>query len=254
MDRIREKLFETRALDEMDKNAISLLLSFKGKVNNGGTTATGPRYSKTSETWNISFEELSEIQNTDNLTEWVNNNYRSRKQRIFLDYKKCVKAKVYVNPTLYFKVSHYNKNRCWIKNRLKITTQRYYEPLVSKYFDEGEAYIQPTQKSPDIKPSSFDSDFDIIDSPPIKRRGSINSLVKEFLSKNTPWIDGEFGDFKSLDNKVKVPLIFENTIHNLEFRNPEDISSPLWELGSIFNYDDPWNICGEKFQITLNPL
>jgi hypothetical protein len=42
----------------MDKNAfledikcdISLLFSFKAKVNNGGTTPTGPRYSTKSET------------------------------------------------------------------------------------------------------------------------------------------------------------------------------------------------------------
>jgi hypothetical protein len=75
---------------------------------------------------------------------------------------------VNIKPTLYFKISHYNKNSNWAKNSLKITTNRYHEPLVSEYFDIGEAYLEPTQKSANIRPNDFESNFDIVDSKPIK--------------------------------------------------------------------------------------
>lgn len=262
MNSIRERLFETKALDEMDKNAfledvkcdISLLFSFEAKLSKGGTTPVGPKYSLTSETWEISRKELKEIKNTDNLTRWVNENYESRKKRGFLRYKKCVIDNIHINPTLYFKISHYNDNTNWAKNSLKITTKRHYEPLVSQYFNVGEAYVEPTQESAEIIPNGFNSNFDIIDSTPMKRRGTINSLVIEFLSKDTPWINGKFGDFESSEDMIKIPLLFENNSHYLHFKNAEDISSPIWELASVFDYDDPWNLRGEKFQLTFNPL
>jgi hypothetical protein len=74
------------------------------------------------------------------------------------------------------------------------------------------------------------------------------------LSKDTPWINGRFGEFKSLENEIKVPLIFENTEHTLNFKNPEDISSPIWDLGSVFDRDDPWDLSSEEFQMTFSPL
>lgn len=261
MNPIRDKLLRTKALDEMERNAsledlrcnISLQLSFEAKVNKGGTTPTGPHYSSTSEEWDISWSDMEEIKETDNLTKWVNNNYESRKGIIFLKYA-GVKGKLYTRCDLYFGISHYGDDKSWFKNTLKITPSRYYDPLVNQQFRSGEVYLEPTQESAEIRPSRFDSDFEIVDSAPTKDSQSIDSLVVEFLSRDTPWIEGRFGNFKSSDNKLTVPLVFENTTYEVRFVNPDDISSPIWNLASIFDYEDPWNLEDEKFQLTFNPL
>lgn len=261
MNRVRERLLETKALDEMEKNASlidvrcdpELVLRFKADVNHGGATATGPRYSPTSDEWRVSMSEFENIQDSENLTKWVNDNYEARKSNIFLQYKNA-KGAVYLQCRLYFKVEHYGADSTWMKNDLTITPSRNYEPLVAEYFGSEEIHVEPTEDDVNVRPSSFDTGFEILESRPNLDENQLGSFAIELLSKNTPWTNGTFGCFETHEENVVVPLEFDTTTYQIQFSNPEDISSPIWELATVFDCQDPWNLQGQELQATLNPL
>lgn len=261
MDRVRERLFETKALDEMKKNASlldlrcdpELVLRFKADVNHGGTTATGPRYSSTSDEWKVSMSEFKSIRDSESLTKWLNNNYKSKKSNIFLQYKKA-EGLVYLHCKLYFKVEHYGADSIWLKNDLTITPDRNYEPLVAEYFGSEEIHVEPTVDNPHVRPSSFDTYFEVLESKPELNESQLGSFAVEMLRKDTPWINGRFGRFETHEEKLMVPLEFDTTTYSIQFSNPEDISSPIWDLASVFGCQDPWNLEAEELQATLNPL
>lgn len=260
MNPIREKLLRTKALEEMDKNAnienviadINFTLDFEGSVNYGGTTATGPKYRNTSESWAISREDVLDINQCNDLTNWVNNNYSDYEKNIFYDYKDIV-GSVYINPEIYFKVSHYGEESSWVKNNVKISRKYYYEPLIQEYKFSGECYLEPTSESIDIRPTNFEDDFQMVESGTFNE-GQLGSLVVEFLSEEKPWVDATFGQFQSEEDSMKVPILLNETEFIIEFDKPDDISSPIWDLVSVFDYEDPWNLQDERLQLTLHPL
>lgn len=253
MDTLRDKFSQTKALEDMSRNAeiidvtidLSFCFTWTGEEH---TSARGRGSCEVSGTEKLErgfAEDLCGISNEDYLTdiEWL----EEKQYNTPFSWLKNVEGAVNLNLVVYIKYRYFDGETCLGKVDYEITKSSHHLPFLKPCVSE--VYVEPKAENTTLKIG--DTVFTMKQAERFPNTTSQEEfLTKDYVKTRTPWLVADFGSITEKDDgSVTLPIHSENASVPMEFSNPYDKSSDIWELASHFEYDNPYNLQNERLQL-----
>jgi len=255
MTTLRDKFSQTKALEDMSRNAeiidITIDLSFYFTWTGEKRTTFARAFHEVSGTEKLErkfAEDLCGISNEGYLTdvEWLEEKQKQKYDTLACMLKK-VKGAVHLNPIVYIKYRYFDGETRLNKMNYKITENSHYLPFLEPCVSE--VYVEPKTENPPLKIG--DTVFTMNQAERFPDTTSQEEfLTTDYLKTGTPWMVADFGSINEKDDgRVTLPIHSENATVPIEFSKPYDTSSDIWELASHFEYNNPYNLQNERLQL-----
>lgn len=260
MGEIRERLVEKQALDDMDWNAeiTDIYCSYQpqiriiGKYNNGGMRAGGAKYPhKGTKTIDISKLEAKTLFDTNDRVKWVNDNwFELNNDYLFREFSSNCKLYIDIIARIRYNIEYHNGREISISEKFNLNSKNNSQLARSGIGSEIKIV---SEKDDNITVVTKFGEEIKYDNKKIKPNSDeLSNVILEYVSKNRKWITGTFGDFIEKNDELIVPLIIDNTTYELKFRPPFNDDNEIWDLTEEFGYNDPWNLQGERFNLSIH--
>jgi|AntDeeMetageno50_2_1112565.scaffolds.fasta_scaffold01535_1 formylmethanofuran dehydrogenase subunit D len=256
MNDFRDKTIRTKALQSMELNAeitdlrceLQYKFEWSGDVKSGLSNIYTSMYGD----WDIKQEKAIEyIENHHRITDIIKQKHTRENKINELRKYKNVSANVYIEPTIYYKLSYVDGETVWVSEKMKMNENNYYIPLLGyvKYTDSN-VYAEVTDENIHITAGEYETVVSKDKEP--TEMNDFSTFVLEYLSSPDEWVDAEIESIEEHTDKISIPVSINGNSIDLEFSNPQDNKSDVWDFAAEFGYDDPWNLQKEPAQISFN--
>lgn len=261
-DDLREEILKTRALRDMDTNSsiknivceTEFVFDFKAKWNNGAATMGGPNYRSVSREWSLTKDEASKLKNASDISSWVNDNKEEVADEMMFSRYKNVKGNVHPKVNLYYLIKFLDGDETWLRKTKRIDSTDYFDPIAPFAFSDREVFVEPSSERSVVKLGQ--TQFELpVEKPETQEQSQLDNIIKDYLSKSSLSVKCNISQVREVDDELKVRLETENGYsYNINFTDPTDNRSPVWDLTTEFDYSDPWNLEGETAYYTMSPI
>lgn len=167
---------------------------------------------------------------------------------------KDISSNIYIEATLYYKLSYIDGESLWASETIKITENNYYSKLLSHiHLKDVEVYAEVTDDDICVIFDDSDTILKPVDEP-IQNMNDKEKFIIQYLSVPNKWVDCNINEIKTNNTSISIPILINESSIEFEFSNPQDNKSDIWNFANEFNYDDPWNLQNEDAQISIRMI
>lgn len=249
MDEIRDEVLRNKTLKDMSLNSevtdfrckVDYRFKWSGKVN----SIYSSRYTNMYGDWKLDKETaLKYINNSHEISKFIKQKHANEDRINAMQNYKDISFCVYLEPTMYYELTYIDGDKIWASENITID-ENHYAPLLN-YITESntQVYSEVTDENIHIQFGDYETTLSPDEEP--NDISNFSEFMLEYLSSSEEWVNAEIGLISEIDDgTINIPISINSESVSLEFINPQDKNSEIWDLVKEFGSNDPWDLQNE---------